>query len=454
MLILRISFHLLCALIVCTAFPIRAQTVDTNAEARVYFERGNEFFESARDARGSRRRRLLEEALQNYVRTLRIVRSRNALFNAAIVLEQLERPREAFGYYHEYLDIPGLSEEEREQGETRIDALRPSLGILRVYATAVVEVFIDRLDLAPRGRVPLEIALAPGEHTVFFRHPHYHDAQAQVQVNVGETSTLRMQLEMKPVALHLRTTHAGEIFLNGEMIEPGHHSLIPGRYTLRFEVPGYDSHEQLIELQPGSESQTIELRPGLPNHAQLSFFTNVDASVQVDGAEVIPTDGREANGHVAPGRRRFRVQAPGHQPIEDSITVAPGQQAIINVDLRPKETPRPLGIWPHVALSLTAASMLTSLGLGVRALRLHNDFRDDCPVGGRGGSSLCDEGRIDSIQSANLQADIMLGVTGALAVGTILMYVFNQRPENESSSFDVRFAAGVEETRVTLGRRF
>ena len=135
---------------------VLAQASDVNAEARVFFDRGNELFEQAGRARGRRQRRLLEEALQSYVSALRIVRSRNALFNAAVVLEQLERADEAFAYYREYLAIPGLTDDERAQGETRLDGIRPLIAVIDIASTPIagVQVFVDRLDLAARGETP------------------------------------------------------------------------------------------------------------------------------------------------------------------------------------------------------------------------------------------------------------------------------------------------------------
>ena len=69
----------------------QAQAADRNAEARVFFEKGNRLFARAMDKSGERKRELLEEALTAYVSSLRIVRSRNALFNAAVVLEELAK---------------------------------------------------------------------------------------------------------------------------------------------------------------------------------------------------------------------------------------------------------------------------------------------------------------------------------------------------------------------------
>ena len=61
-----------------------AQTASENAEARVYFQEGNRLYEQSSRARGEQRTALLRRSLEAYVDSLRIVRSRNALFNAAV----------------------------------------------------------------------------------------------------------------------------------------------------------------------------------------------------------------------------------------------------------------------------------------------------------------------------------------------------------------------------------
>ena len=182
----------------------RAQTADVNAEAQVFFERGNRLFEQSARARGARRTQLLEEALQAYVSTLRIVRSRNALFNAAVVLERLERPNEAFAYLVEYLAIEGLNETERRDGQERLARLRPQVAVLRVTSEpAGAEVYVDRLDLAPRGRTPLEIAVPPGRHLVVARRPHHEDARAELEATVGQTTESTLTLAAEPVTVEL-----------------------------------------------------------------------------------------------------------------------------------------------------------------------------------------------------------------------------------------------------------
>lgn len=179
---------------------VSAQTTSKNAEARVYFEEGNRLYAEAADAPEPKRRRLLRQALQAYVDSLGIVRSRNALFNAATVLEELGRDAEAFNYYNEYLAIDDLTEADRAQATTRRDALRPTVALLRVESEPPnAEVWVDRKDLAPLGVTPLEVAVTPGAHRLFVEKEGFLDETQSAATSVGQVAAVVVTLRPVPV---------------------------------------------------------------------------------------------------------------------------------------------------------------------------------------------------------------------------------------------------------------
>ena len=186
---------------VCLASPAAsvAQRTSENAEARVYFEEGNRLFQQASRATGPKRVTLLQRSLEAYVDSLQIVRSRNALFNAAIVLEELDRNDESFNYYTEYLRVEGLSKADREQALKRRDALRPDVAVLRVSTEPKgAKVWIDRKDLAPRD-TPIEVAVAPGPHRVFVEKEGYVATEQELDMVRGEATVLELTLEAVPI---------------------------------------------------------------------------------------------------------------------------------------------------------------------------------------------------------------------------------------------------------------
>ena len=177
-----------------------AQGGTENAEARVYFEEGNRLYQQAARTSGAQRTALLQRSLEAYVDSLQIVRSRNALFNAAIVLGELDRQDESFNYFTEYLQIPDLSETDRGDASRRRDALRGNVAVLHVLTEPEgARVWIDRKDLAPRGQTPFELALPEGAHRLFVERDGYLPVEESREVVTGETVVVTLALEPEPL---------------------------------------------------------------------------------------------------------------------------------------------------------------------------------------------------------------------------------------------------------------
>ena len=177
-----------------------AQGTSENAEARVYFQEGNRLYEQASGARGAQRTTLLQRSLEAYVDSLRIVRSRNALFNAAIVLGELGRNDESFNYFGEYLRIEELPAADRRDASRRRDALRSEVAVLQVTTEPEgARLWVDRKDLAPRGETPIEIALPPGEHRTFIEKDGYTSVERTQTAVLGQTVVLELALLALPI---------------------------------------------------------------------------------------------------------------------------------------------------------------------------------------------------------------------------------------------------------------
>jgi len=177
-----------------------AQGTTENAEARTYFEEGNRLYQEASRARESQRTTLLQRSLEAYVDSLQIVRSRNALFNAAIVLDELARHAEAFNYFGEYLRIEGLSAADREDATRRRDALRMKVAVLQVVTEpSGALLWVDRKDLAPRGETPIELALPPGEHRTFIEKEGFISVERSQEIVRGQTAIVELSLLPLPV---------------------------------------------------------------------------------------------------------------------------------------------------------------------------------------------------------------------------------------------------------------
>ncbi len=430
-----------------------AQVNDPNAEARVFFDRGNRLLERADRARGARQRALLEDALEAFVSTVRIVRSRNAIFNAGLVLTRLERPAEAFGYFREYLAIDGLSAQERTDGEARIAELRQHVAVLRVAsAPAGAQVFVDRLDLAPRGTTPLEVALPPGAHVVYLRAPHHADFRVETNLVLGEATEVQGRLVPEPVTLIVEVPPAssgtGTLSLDGAPIQPGPQQVSPGEHEVRLEASGRPTAVRHVVLAPGEDGRvSITLAP--LGQARLRVASIEGAEVRVDGRLV---GQGEVDIEVDPGPHEVDVRAPGHARYVAPVETRAGATTNVAVRLGAAGQGTRLGALPHVALGVTAAAAAVTVGLMVRALRLKDDFEDACP----GGTVSQCTSMADDVDRANHLADGILGAAAALAITTLILYLVNSDAPDEPSEADVQF--GLAPTRnggvATLGGTF
>lgn len=441
---------LLAAVLMGAAGAVAPATVraDENAEARVYFERGTRELARAMSLRGAARTRALEGALEAFVASLRIVRSRNAVYNAGVTLQELGRNAEAFGYYTEYLSMPGVSEAERADTTQRRDAMRSSIAVVFVdSAPPGAEVRVDRRDLAPRGRTPTEIAVPAGEHTIFVSRDGYDDGQVRVTATTGQRVEARVQLEARPVQVRI-VAAAGDLTLDGRTIQAGVVELPPGRHAVRLSVEGRAPVERVFEIVPGSEPLTIDLgapAPALSGTATgaITVRSNVRASVLVGGAPV--GDGAEVSAPVEAGDQIVRVQAPGYAPVERRVHVEPGGEIAMTAALEPSvEGQTTLGALPIVGAVTTGLVAGVATVFSIVAIAANDGYEQDndacrqSPSCVAGSTELADLlAAREDVESANTRADVFWGITAGVGLATLVLYLIDVPVDQPPSTITI-----------------
>lgn len=402
----------LASVLFVVAAPARADDV---AEASALFASGNGHFQRAQRLRGDRRTHELEAALSDYVASLGHVRSRNVLYNAAIVLEQLGRWDECFNYWTEYLGVTGLSDAERADGTTHREATRAHVAVLAITSTpAGAEVWIDRRDLGSRGHTPLEIAVGAGDHHLYLSAPGHTETEASASAATGESRAVSVTLSAMPVSLQVLAPSEGRLTLDGTPIPSGASTgVAPGAHVLRLEVPGAEPVERRFEVVAGAAPMVIDLA-GAVHRADtasvpLGIHADTEARVLVDGAEA--TRGTDVIVGVAPGPHEVRIEADGRAPATVHGTFVAGSPMRLDVRLA-RGSDGGVMAMRGVFGTLAILGMATGLGLSIDVLQRHDRYvADPSSVDPQAGN---DE---------NAAADVTWGITAALGI-TALVSVF------------------------------
>ncbi len=415
----------LIALVALAPSVVRADDV---AEASELFASGNAHFQRAEHLRGERRQHELEAALSDYFASLRIVRSRNVLYNTAIVLEQLTRWDECFNYWTEYLAVTGLSDAERADGTTHREAARPHVAVLSIASTpSGADVWIDRRDLASRGHTPFELAVPAGDHHLYLTAPGHRETEATTSAATGETQSIAVTLTALPVSLQVLAPDEGTLLLDGAAIRAGASTEVPpGPHVLRLEVVGAEPVERRFEVIAGTVPMVIDLSGAVHRlvvaavTVPLGVHADVDARVLVDGAEA--THGTDVIVGVAPGPHEIRLEAPGRTPVTVEETFAVGSPMRLEAHLARQ---RDGGIFAMRGVFGIAA--IISLGIGI-ALSIDAQSQLDAYNAATPPSLAQYSGVLD----ANLRADATWGITAALGV-TALVACFVDAGGGESA---------------------
>lgn len=425
---IRFASFGLCALLAISLLSVSGVRADENAEARIYFEQGNRALAQGMSARGARRTRLLQEAMDAYVQSLRIVRSRNVVYNAGVALEALGRHAEAFTYFQEYLAHRDLTEDERREATTKLDALREHVAVVAIESTPRgAEVRIDRRDLAPVGVTPIEVAVPPGDHHVFLSLEGYEQADLTATGTIGQRVPLTAELSPSPVSVVIRAPDNGTLTINGHLVHPGEEiRVIPGRHVIRYEP----ATVREIEILPGQEHVEVDLsvpEEGPANPGLLAVSVDVPtATITVDGAVI--EGGAEVESRVRAGTRMVRVTAPGYAPVEQAVRVEAEKRAEVTVHLEREVLGSSLGAWPAVAWIATGAVGIAGVALGINALVEKAAWEDD---------PLRTEAGAQSVDTANLAADIVGGAAIALGITALVLTLANGSAEQPPSTIQV-----------------
>lgn len=425
---------LLLALTCLLATPLattRARADDVS-EASAAFARGNEHFQRAMRLRGDRRTRELEAALEQYFESLSRVRSRNVLYNTALVLEALGRADEAFNHWTEYLAVTGLSDAELADGRQHRDALVPRVAVFEVTANAAAEVWIDRRDLGSRGHTPFTIALPAGEHTFYFAAAGHRESQAAGSGTVGQTTAVSARLEMLPVWLQVLAPEGSVLEIDGGRVTPGQSVPIePGQHVARVSSGERVLAERRFDVMPGSAPMVIDMTSALGagglGGGIVEVVVDRAARIEIDG--VVSGEGDRVSTTLSQGPHRVRVTAAGRSPYEGnpSFDTFPARLEVRLADESADWVYALRGVFgPLAALGLIGGSVALA-----GAARAHDDNQ-----------ARRTQESADSLRDWTLAVDVGWSVTAVFGALAITALVIDPGGGQSEASFAVTPAEG------------
>ena len=378
-------------------FSGQARADDVADEAELYFRIGAEKF-MGRDFRG---------ALEYFLRSNRLVRNRNVMFNIAKSYEQLGQLTDAFRYYTLALDGE-TDAAARKIVEAALAALRARVALLEVETDPPgANIYIDRKDLGARGAAPRTLAFTPGKVRVLADLAGHEDAAAvEVQLEVGKTA--RVRLKLKKILGTVQVEGAPPettVSIDGSPMEAlgsGRLGLVPGRHQITLRLPGHQDDVHLVDVvADGTGTIQARLQPVL---GSLVVATDErDAEILVDGRQVGFTP---AVVPVAVGTHQVTIRLPGFREVRRTVEVTTGEPTKIEADLRQVEevsavsraaeavedAPSSVSVLSRQDLRAFAFPTIAEALRGVRGFYV-GDSRSYSAVGVRGFSRLGDYGQ-------------------------------------------------------------
>lgn len=169
------------------------------------------------------------------------------------------------------------------------------------------------------------------------------------------------------------------------------------------------------EIEPAKKA--IELVKGLVPRIRVTLPAEaVDASLMLDGASLVLKDGMV---EVEPGAHTLTANAPGWKPFSQTVEVAAGGVAAIDVKLVAEEggsIRRPLGI---AIAGVGVAGLVVGGVTGILAIGAHDELGKTCVAGA---CPNAETSKIDGYHALGLTSTVSFVAGGVLAVGGAVLF--------------------------------
>ncbi len=236
------------------------------------------------------------------------------------------------------------------------------------------------------GPTPVAATVLAGRyHVVVDKWQTYNASETDIEVSSGGLYFFKANLSQGAFMGFLRvqaSVPGATIYLDDAEAPWGtvpHGELVKqGKHKLRLEAPGYDDHEETIDIEVGKDRE-IRVELQRVSYGYLLIDGNVPSlRVSIDGQERgVATAGAPLKIKEKAGRHRIKIEAEDKKTYEGDVEVPLGQSREVHAVL----VSRPSRGNAWVSASLGAVSLGAGIYLGLKSNQIHDDLKADRAAG-------------------------------------------------------------------------
>ena len=215
-----------------------------------------------------------------------------------------------------------------------VAGLSGGVGVVRVLSDAPgARAFIDGIDMGP---VPVDIKdVKAGDHIVQVKAPGFQSSERHVTVTAGGSQIVKFDLNAEAAGDQgllkvVSPVPEAMVFIDGAQIGkvPQERRVSPGDHPVVVRLDGFKQFEQKVRIDAG---QTVTVQAELKAVGRLRVLsTPARATVMVNGVPVGPTP---LDTEVEVGETVVRIEQPGFQPFEQTLTIQGGKTETLSREL-------------------------------------------------------------------------------------------------------------------------
>ena len=224
-----------------------------------------------------------------------------------------------------------------ETSKVRADlqsTMHGGVGVVRVLSDAPgARAYLDGVDMGP---VPVDIKdVKAGDHIVQVKAPGMQTGEKTVKVAAGSSQITKFDLNAESPADSgtlkvVSMVPEAQVFIDGAAVGkvPIDKKIAAGEHPVVVRLDGYKQFEQKVRIEAG---QTVTVQANLKPVGRLRILsTPAQATVLING---MPAGKTPLDEEVEVGETVIRIEMPGFQPFEQTLTIEGGKTQTLSREL-------------------------------------------------------------------------------------------------------------------------